>query len=127
MNLTLDEETTMVRDMARDFAQKELLPRAKQHDLDEAIDPAVFETMKELGLWGLTVPEEYEGAGMGNFALVNVLEEINYACASTGVTLSVHNSLIGSPLQRFGNDAQKREWLPTIADGTGPSACRILE
>ncbi len=117
MDFQFDEETTMVRDMSRDFARKELLPRAKQHDLDEAIDPKVFELMGELGLWGLTVPEQYGGAGLGNLALSCVLEEVNYACASTGVTLSVHNSLIGAPILRHGTDAQKSTWLPQIASG----------
>jgi alkylation response protein AidB-like acyl-CoA dehydrogenase len=103
--------------LARPFAQQELLPRATKHDRQGSIDPEVFERMKELGLWGLTVPEEYGGAGLGNQALSVVLEEINFACASTGVTLSVHNSLICAPLRKFGNEAQKKAWLPRLATG----------
>jgi alkylation response protein AidB-like acyl-CoA dehydrogenase len=117
MDFALDQELTLVRDMARDFAEKELFPRAKQHDRQEHLDPEVFTKLAELGLWGLTVPEEYGGSGLGNLALATVLIELNRACASTGVTVSVHNSLVGAPLRRFGTDAQKQAWFPRLATG----------
>jgi len=117
MDFALDEDLTMLRDMARDFATKELEPRAREHDKNEAIAPEVFAQLGELGFWGLTTPEEYGGAGLGNLALSVVLEEINRACASTGVTLSVHCSLVGSPLRRFGTEEQKATWLPKLATG----------
>ena len=117
MDFQLDEDLTIVRDMARDFARTELDPRATRHDRQSAIDPEVFDHLRELGLWGLTIPEQYGGAGMGNLALSLVLEEINRACASTGVTLSVHNSLIGTPIIKFGSDPLKQEWLPRLATG----------
>ncbi len=117
MDFTLDEELTMVRDMAREFAEQELAPRAAKHDRQESIDREVYERMTELGLWGLTVPEEFGGSGLGNLALSVVLIEINRACASTGVTLSVHNSLVGAPLRKFASDALKRAWLPRLATG----------
>ena len=117
MDFSLDEELTLVRDMARGFAEAELMPRATRHDRQGTLDPEVFTLMGDLGLWGLTIPESYGGAGLGNQALAVVLEEINRGCASTGVTLSVHNSLIGAPLQKFGTEAQKRAWLPRLATG----------
>jgi alkylation response protein AidB-like acyl-CoA dehydrogenase len=117
MDFELDQDLTMLRDMARDFAESELVPRAARHDREETLDPAVIAKMSELGLMGLTLPEEHGGAGMGNLALCVALEEINRACASTGVTLSVHNSLIGAPIRRFGSEAQKAEWLPKLASG----------
>jgi butyryl-CoA dehydrogenase len=117
MDFNLDEDLTMLRDMARDFADRELLPRAKQFDIQESIDQDILDKLAELGLFGLTIPEQYGGAGMGNQALAVVLMEINRACASTGVTLSVHNSLIGAPLMRFGNEAQRSEWFPRLATG----------
>jgi len=117
MDFELGEELGMVRDMARDFAEKELLPRARKHDGQGAIDPEVLATMGELGLWGLTVPEAYGGAGMGNLALAAVLEEINRACAATGVTLSVHNSLLGAPINKWGTEEQKQRFLPKLATG----------
>ena len=117
MDFGLTEELELIRKLARDFAEVELLPRAAQHDREEAIDPAVFRGLAELGLWGLTIPEEYGGSGLGNLALCLVLEEINRACASTGVTLSVHNSLVCAPLIKFGSEALRREWLPRMASG----------
>jgi butyryl-CoA dehydrogenase len=121
------EELTLVRDMARDFAEKELFPRATRHDRQEAIDADVLAKIGELGLWGLTVPEEYGGAGMGNLALALVLEEVNRGCASTGVTLSVNNSLVCAPIVKFANEEQKRRWLPKLASGEILGAYALTE
>ncbi|MEO6710840.1 MAG: acyl-CoA dehydrogenase family protein [Planctomycetota bacterium] len=117
MNFSLTEELELIQKMARDFADTELLPRATKHDREEAIDPAVMQGMADLGMWGLTIPEEYGGSGLGNLALCLVLEEINRACASTGVTLSVHNSLVCAPIIKFATPELKREWLPRMATG----------
>jgi butyryl-CoA dehydrogenase len=117
MDFELGEELTLVRDMARDFAQRELLPRAARHDRQGHLDPEVLKGLRDLGLMGLTIPEAFGGAGMTNLALSLVLEEINAACASTGVTLSVHNSLMGAPLLKFGTPEQQETWLPRLASG----------
>jgi len=117
MDFAFTEELTLVRDMARDFADNELAPRAAKFDRQEAIDDDVLEKLAELGLWGLTIPEEYGGAGMGSLALAVALIELNRACASTGVTVSVHNSLLCAPIRRFGTDEQKKVWLPKLATG----------
>ena len=117
MDFQLTEQQTLIRDMARSFAEGELLPRASKMDRQGFVDPEVFAKMSELGLWGLTVPEAYGGAGMGNLELALVLEEVNRACASTGVTLSVHNSLLGAPIHKWGSEEQRRAWLPRLATG----------
>ena len=117
MQFELSEDLEMVRNMAREFAEGELMPRATQHDRDEDLDKSVFAGLSELGLWGLTIPEQYGGAGMGNQALTAVLIELNRACAATGVTVSVHNSLLGAPLNKFGSEEQKQQWLPKLASG----------
>ena len=127
MDFQLNEQQVLVRDMALNFAEAELLPRASKMDRQGFIDPDIFEKMGELGLWGLTIPESHGGAGMGNVELAIVLEEINRACASTGVTLSVHNSLLGSPIMRFGTDAQKQRWLPELASGKRLGAYCLTE
>lgn len=117
MDFELDEELHLVRDMARDFATRELLPRAARHDRQGFIDPEVLDGLGELGLMGLTIPEEFGGAGMSNLALSLVLEEINAACASTGVMLSVHNSLLSAPLRKYGTPEHQRTWMPRLATG----------
>ena len=117
MDFTLDEDLSMVRDMAREFAENELMPRATRHDRDEALDPELLPKLAELGFWGLTIPEQYGGAGLGNLALSAVLMELNRGCASTGVTVSVHNSLVSAPINKFGTDEQKATWLPKLASG----------
>jgi butyryl-CoA dehydrogenase len=117
MDFELSEDQLMIRDAVREFATKELLPRATKHDRQASIEPEVFEMIGELGLWGLTIAEQYGGAGMDNHTLAIVLEELNWACASTGVTVSVHNSLLGAPLSKFGTDEQKQTWLPRLATG----------
>ncbi|MFT5197778.1 MAG: butyryl-CoA dehydrogenase [Planctomycetota bacterium] len=127
MDFALTEELAMVRDMAREFAENELMPLATEHDRNAKIDPSVFDKMGELSLWGLTIPEEYGGVGMNNLALSLVLEEINRGCASTGVTLSVHASLICSPINKWGTEAQKKEWLPKLASGEVLGAYSLSE
>jgi acyl-CoA dehydrogenase len=123
----LSEELTLVRDSAREFAEKELMPRATQHDRDGHIDAGLLKAIGAMGFWGLTVPEEYGGAGLGNLALAIVLEELNRGCAATGVTVSVHNSLLGAPIKKFGNDAQKQQWLPKLATGEVLGAYALTE
>ncbi len=127
MEFQLTEEQQMVRDMARDFATNQLLPRARQHDEEGAIAPEVFEGLGELGLWGLTIGEEHGGSGLGNLELALVLEELNAGCASTGVTVSVHNSLLGSPIKRFGSKEQQDLWLPQLATGERIGAYCLTE
>ena len=76
MDFALTEEQTLVRDMARDFAEKELRPRATKHDREASIGPEVFEMIAELGLFGLIIPEKYGGSELGNLSLAIVLEEL---------------------------------------------------
>jgi alkylation response protein AidB-like acyl-CoA dehydrogenase len=127
MDFALTEEHSLIREMARDFARADLKPRAARHDREEALDPVVLQKLAELGLFGLTVPAEYGGAGLGNLALSIALEEINWACAATGVTVSVHNSLVCAPLIRWGNEEQKRAWLPRLASGEILGAYALTE
>ena len=127
MDFALTEEQSLLQSMARDFAEAELIPRATRHDREAKMDPEVIRKMSELGLMGFTVPEELGGSGMGNLALSLVLEEINRGCASTGVTLSVHNSLVCSPINKYGTDELKRTWLPKLASGEVLGAYALTE
>ena len=79
LNFHLGEELSLVRDEAKKFADDVLLPLATKHDREEKIDESVYRQIGELGFWGLTVPEQYGGAGLNNQALAVVLEELNRA------------------------------------------------
>ncbi|MDG1490874.1 MAG: acyl-CoA dehydrogenase family protein, partial [Planctomycetota bacterium] len=127
LGFELDEELSMVQDSARDFADGVLGPLATKHDREETISDEVYKQMGELGFWGLTLPEEFGGADLGNVALAVVLEELNRVCASTGVAVSVHNSLLCAPLMKFGTDEQKAHWLPKLASGEAIGAYSLSE
>ncbi|MGQ0551594.1 MAG: acyl-CoA dehydrogenase family protein [Planctomycetota bacterium] len=107
----------MVRDTARDFAQSEVAPTAAARDREHRFPHAEFKRSAELGFTGMLVPEALGGSEMGTLALAIVIEEVSRACASTGVTLSVHNSLVCSPIVRHGTPEQQQRWLPALAAG----------
>ena len=117
MDLTLTEEQKMIQQMARDFAVKDVEPRARELDEKGQWPTDLVKKMGELGLMGVAVPEEHGGAGADNVAYVLAMEEISRACASTGVIMSVNNSLVCDPILKFGNDAQKKEFLAPLASG----------
>jgi len=117
MNFELTEEQTLLRNMARDFATKEVLPRAAEIDDQHRHPTELVERMAELGFLGMAVPEEWGGSGMDNVSYVLAMEEISRACASTGVIMSVNNSLVCDPIMRFGTEEQKREFLVPLASG----------
>lgn len=127
MDFELNEEQKILQQTARDFAEKELLPLAKKIDRESMFPQESMRKLGELGFCGLTIPEKYGGSGLGNLALSVVLEEINRCCASTGVTLSVHNSLLGYPIQKYGNEEQKQRYLPKLASGETLGAYALTE
>jgi butyryl-CoA dehydrogenase len=117
MDFSLSEEQQMVLDTARDFATREVLPKAAAIDREHRHPAELVSRMAELGLLGIAVPEAWGGAGMDHIAYVLAMEEISRACASTGVIMSVNNSLVCDPLMRFADDEQKREFLVPLARG----------
>jgi len=117
MNFSLDGDLEILRQTARDFAERELAPAAARLDRERAFPAEAMRKMAEIGYLGMVVPEEFGGTALGNLALAVVLEELNRACASTGVTLSVHNSLVASPIVRFGTEDQKGRYLPRLSRG----------
>jgi len=122
----LSEEERIVRDLARDWAGREVAPGAAQRDDEERYDRRLFERAGELGLTGLPYPEEYGGAGMGSFAWALAAEEIAAADMGMAVSLSVH---ILSQLCVFANgtDAQKRRFLPPMTAGRELGAFALTE
>jgi alkylation response protein AidB-like acyl-CoA dehydrogenase len=123
----LTEEEVLIQKTARDFAEKELAPIAGEIDRSKRIPPDIIKKMAGLGFMGMLVPEEHGGSGLNNFCLTLVAIEINRVCASTGITMSVHNSLVTSPIIRFGSAEQKKRYLPKLARGEWIGAYSLTE
>lgn len=117
MSYFLTEEQLMVQQVARDFANNEIAPVADRHNREGVFPREIVKKLGQLGFLGMLAPEEYGGTAAGNLCLVLVLEEINRVCASTGVTVSVHNSLCSGPIIKWANDELKRKYLPKLASG----------
>jgi len=117
MDFTLSEEHQLIQQTARDFARREVQPQAARIDEEHRYPAELVARMADLGFMGVAVPETYGGAGMDTLAYVLAMEEISAGCASTGVIMSVNNSLVCDPILRFGNEEQKREYLVPLAGG----------
>ncbi len=117
MNFEFSEQQRMIRDMARDFAQKTIAPVAAELDHTEKFPADIVRPMGELGFMGMNVPEEFGGAGLDTVCYVLAMEEISKACASCGVIMSVNNSLVCWPLETYGNAEQKERFLKPLAQG----------
>jgi butyryl-CoA dehydrogenase len=127
MDFDLTEEQRMIRDAARDYAAAEVAPGAAERDKTGVFPMEQFRGAAAQGFTGVLTPEEFGGNALGNVASCLVLIEINAACASTGVTLSVHNSLCTAPLVKFGTEDQKRRYLPRLATGEWLGAYSLSE
>lgn len=117
MNFELTEEQRMIRDTARDFAAREIAPKASEIDKGSRWPEEIVKRLAELGFLGMAIPEEYGGGGLDTLSYAIAMEEISAACASSGVIMSVNNSLFCDPLYKFGSDAQKKEILAPVARG----------
>ena len=127
MQFTLTDEQRMIQETARDFADNEIAPVADRHNRESKFPLEIVKKMGQMGFLGMSVPDEYGGTGAGNLALVVALEEINRVCASTGVTMSVQNSLVNAPLLHWGSDEIKRKFLPKLASGEHLGAYALSE
>jgi len=117
MDFQLTEEQQMMKEMAHKFADNRVKPGAAERDRTHEFPVNILKECAELGFMGVTVPEEWGGAGMDYLSYAIMMEEISRACASTGVILSVNNSLVCDPLMKFGTDAQKEKYVKPLAMG----------
>jgi butyryl-CoA dehydrogenase len=117
MDLELTPEQTMIRDTARDLAAKVIAPAAAEIDRTHRFPKEIVARLSELGLLGVAVPERWGGAGMDTVSYALALEEISRGCASTGVIMSVQNSLVCDPILSSGSDEQRQRWLPALSAG----------
>ena len=127
MDFKPDDDLRLLQESVRDFASKELAPGAAQRDRNAETPAALIRQLGELGLFGVSIPEEYHGTGMGCVASAIVVEEISKACAGTGVLLSAHGSLCVDPILTFGTPEQKRKYLPGMASGETVGCLSLTE
>jgi alkylation response protein AidB-like acyl-CoA dehydrogenase len=117
MNFELTDEQKMIQEMARKFAEREIRPVAAEFDRTHAHPAEICAKMGELGLMGVTIPEEYGGAAMDYVCYALAMIEISKACASCGVIMSVCNSLYNFPVYAYGTKEQKQKYLTPVASG----------
>jgi len=117
MNFTLTEEQLAVREAAREFAQKELLPGVIERDENQAFPMEQIKKMGELGFMGMMTDPTYGGGGMDTVSYVLAMEEISKVDASCSVVMSVNNSLVCWALEKYGTEEQKEKYLPVLASG----------
>ncbi len=124
---TLPDEYRQLAKTVRDFARTVVAPVAAKHDAEHSFPYEVVAAMAEMGLFGLPFPEEYGGMGGDYFALCLALEELGKVDQSVAITLEAGVSLGAMPVYRFGNEAQKREWLPQLTSGAALGAFGLTE
>ncbi len=127
MDFSLSDEQKMVQDMARKFADQELKPIAAEIDQTHRHNDEVLRKMAENGFMGVAIPAEYGGAGMDYLAYALILIEISRGCASTGVIMSVNNSLYGFPVYKFGTEEQKIKFNTPVASGEAHGCYGLTE
>lgn len=127
MNFQVSELTQQVAQTARDFAQQHIRPHVMEWDESQEFPLHVFKEMGRLGLMGVLVPEEYGGAGLSYFEYKTVIEEIAKVCGSIGLSLAAHNSLCTGHMLSFGNEEQKRKYLPKLATAEWLGAWGLTE
>ena len=127
MSFDLSEDQQAVREMVRDFAEREIRPIAAKIDETHEFPTVTVKKMGELGLMGMFVPEAYGGAGMDYVSYAIAIEELSRVCASHGVIASAHNSLVCYPVLTYGSEAQKQKYLAPLARGEAIGAYCLTE
>src|SRR3989449_5525835 len=127
MDFRLTEEQRLVRDTARDFVDRELIPHVREWEEKGEVPSSFYRKMAGLGYLGAPVPEKYGGAGMDYFSFMLLVEEISRGSSSVRTTVSVQTSLSETSLMWFGSEAQKEKWLVPLAKGERFGAWAITE
>src|SRR4028119_1417473 len=127
MNFEVSELTRQVAQTARNFAFQHIKPFVMTWDESQEFPIEVFKKLGELGLMGVLVPEEYGGAGLSYFEYNAAIQEISRVCGSIGLSVAAHNSLCTGHILAFGNEDQKRKYLPKLADGQWLGAWGLTE
>ena len=127
MEFALTEDHTLIRDAARSIAEEKLRPYARELDENESVRLETIQELGDLGYMAMMIPEEFGGAGLDTISYVLVLEEFSRVCASTGVCVSVNNSLFSDGVYKFGNEEQRKTYLPPMGDGRAQACISLSE
>jgi short-chain 2-methylacyl-CoA dehydrogenase len=127
MNFDLQPEHELLRDTVRQFALEQIAPVAEELDREKRFPYELVRELAGLGLMGMTIPEEYEGAGSDTLSYAIAIEELTRIDSSVAITVAAHHSLGTLPIYYFGNDEQKRDWLPDLASGRKLAAFGLTE
>ncbi len=127
MNFELNENQKMITQMVRDFAEQEIRPNIMKWDEAQELPRETLRKMGELGLLGVLVPEEYGGAGFGYMEYITAITEVAKVCGSIGLSMAAHNSLCTGHTMYFGNEEQKKKYLPKLATGEWLGAWALTE
>jgi alkylation response protein AidB-like acyl-CoA dehydrogenase len=127
MNFNNTDTQIQIAEMIRDFGNKHIRPNMMEWDEQQIFPVEVFKKLGELGLMGVLVPEEYGGSGLGYFEYVTVVSEIAKICSSVGLSVAAHNSLCVGHILYFGNEEQKKKYLPKLASAEWIGAWGLTE
>lgn len=127
MNFQISEVTEQVAQTARDFALQHIKPFVMEWDESQEFPVSVFKEMGKLGMMGVLVPEKYGGAGLSYFEYKTIIEEVAKVCGSIGLSVAAHNSLCTGHILTFGNEEQKKKYLPKLATAEWIGAWGLTE
>jgi short-chain 2-methylacyl-CoA dehydrogenase len=127
MNFDLDQEHELVRSTVREFAQQRVAPVAEELDRESRFPYDLVGELAELGLMGMTIPEEYGGAGADTVSYAIAVEELTRVDSSVAITVAAHHSLGTLPIFYYGSEEQKQQWLPDLTSGTKLAAFGLTE
>ena len=127
LNFQLGQEVDALRDAVREFAQSEIAPRASEIDRSDQFPMDLWQKMGALGVLGITVGEEFGGAGMGYLAHMIAMEEISRASASVGLSYGAHSNLCVNQIKRNGTPEQRQKYLPKLISGEHVGALAMSE
>jgi short-chain 2-methylacyl-CoA dehydrogenase len=127
MNFDLDHEHQLLRDTVRTFAEEKIAPVAEELDREKRFPYELVAELGELGIMGMTIPEEYGGAGTDTVSYAIAVEELTRIDSSVAITVAAHHSLGTLPIYYFGNEEQRRQWLPDLASGRTLAAFGLTE
>lgn len=127
MNFQFSEEQKMISNSAKDFAEQHIRPHIMKWDESQYFPREILEKAGEMGFMGIFIPEQYGGSGLGYHEYVSIIEEISKVDPSIGLSIAAHNSLCTGHIFYFGNEEQKKKWLPNLASGKHIGAWGLTE